>query len=117
MPCRFSFLALFALVSISTSAYGYDIRFKEHLQLDLPLRLSPAARAASIVFHTERRTVPIEGSTLHLFVRHSPVLDSSRSFLWVTLNYGLLRSLRLETHNEASTEIVIPIGPDLLKHT
>src|SRR5262249_13954786 len=63
----------------------------------------------------ERRWIPGPGSSLHLFIRHSATLDSARSFLSISLNYGLLRSLRLDDHNESSTEIVIPIDAGLLK--
>ena len=113
------FLLFFTAISINAHAQkrissGYDIRFKDHLQVNEPFRLSRYSREASIVFHAERRWIPAEGSELRLFIRHSPTLDSSRSFLSVSLNYGLLRSLRLDDQNESSTEIVIPIDPDLL---
>ena len=58
---------------------------------------------------------PAAGSVLHLFIDHSPDLDSNRSFLSVTLNYGVLRSVRLDDHNQSTTEITIPIPPEMLR--
>jgi len=57
----------------------------------------------------------LPGSALHLFVRHSEDLDGSRSFLSVTLNYGILRSFRLDPQNAALTEVVVPIPPATVK--
>src|SRR5262245_48828133 len=120
MRARLFFLVLLAASFTPAEAQthasgGYDIRFKDHLRITQPLRLSIESRAASVVFDTERRWIPGPGNSLHLFVRHSTTLDSGRSFLSISLNYGLLRSLRLDDHNESSTEIVIPIDAGLLK--
>src|SRR5262245_17064011 len=119
MPPRLWLILLFATISIHAQAQrqvpdGYEIRFKDHLHVNEPVRFSVHSRAASIVFHAEQRSTPADGSALHLFIRHSSTLDSARSFLSVTLNYGLLRSLRLDDHNESLTEIVIPVGAGLL---
>src|SRR5262249_23155779 len=83
----------------------YIIQFREHLKVSTDLKLTGARTASSLKFLCESSWKPIAGSTLHLFIDHSPDLDGNRSFLSVTLNYGILRSLRLDQHNQSTTEI------------
>ncbi len=87
----------------------------EHLKLPPELQLSGATDARSASFTLPSRWKVLPGSALHLFVRHSEDLDGSRSFLSVTLNYGILRSFRLDAQNAALTEVVVPIPPASVK--
>jgi hypothetical protein len=91
----------------------YEIRLEAAMAANEPVRLAGKSRTDSIVFYAERKRLPAAGSALHLFLRHSPDLDGTRSFVSVSLNYALLRSLRLDYG--AETEIVIPLNSDLLK--
>jgi cellulose synthase operon protein B len=93
----------------------YSIQFQEHLKVSNDLKLKGARSSSSLRFTCESNWKPIAGSLLHLFIAHSPDLDSSRSFLSVTLNYGVLRSLRLDEHNQGATEITIPLPPEMLR--
>src|SRR6266508_1171624 len=74
----------------------YAIRFKDHLRLASDLTLTATVTYASITFRCESRWRPSRASRLHLFIAHSPNLDGNRSFLSISLNYGILRSLRLD---------------------
>src|SRR5262249_17498129 len=85
------------------------------LKVSNDLRLTNIRSTSSLQFSCESAWKPIAGSTLHLFIDHSPDLDGNRSFLSVTLNYGILRSVRLDEHNQAATEIVIPLPRDMLR--
>jgi len=101
--------------SAESSAAQYSIQFKEHLRISNDLKLRGAHSSSSLRFTCESTWKPISGSTLHLFIDHSPDLDGSRSFLSVTLNYGVLRSLRLDDHNQSATEVTIPLPPAMLR--
>lgn len=94
---------------------SYEIKFKDHLKLSADLKLSGNINSESVLFTCESRWKPVQGSRLHLILQHSPDLDGSRSFLSITLNYGILRSLRLDEENERSTEVVIGLPAELLK--
>jgi cellulose synthase operon protein B len=72
---------------------------------------SPAQR--TIVFELNRRWKPARGSALHLVVQHAPNLDPARSFLSVSVNYGIVRTIPLTRENAAPTRVVIPIPPNL----
>src|SRR5215471_16176421 len=116
------FVAMFLVVSLrassgSTAARSsqYSIRFREDLKLSNDIRLKADQSPASLRFDCESTSKPLEGSALHLFIEHSPNIDSSRSFLSITLNYGILRSLRLDESNVRRTEVVIPLPPEMLK--
>jgi len=91
------------------------LQFGEHLKIPPELQLSGATDARSASFTLPSRWKVLPGSALHLFVRHSADLDGSRSFLSVTLNYGILRSFRLDPQNATLTEVVVPIPPATVK--
>jgi hypothetical protein len=93
----------------------YQIRFGQDLGIAEDLRLSGATPSAAVRFYCESQWKPVAGSSLHLFIAHSPELDGDRSFLSVSLNYGLLRSLRLDSQNAQTTEVVVNLPPNLLK--
>src|SRR5262245_24568933 len=105
-------LALLLVISTQpaeSSTSQYAIQFKEHLKISNDLKLTGAHSAAALRFNCEALWKPVAGSALHLFFRHSPDIDGNRSFLSVTLNYGVLRSLRLDEHNESAAEVIIPL--------
>ncbi len=112
-------LATAVLILVSQPAESrtgqYLIRFREHLKVSTDLRLSDIQTTSSLRFSCESTWKPIPGTALHLFIDHSPDLDGDRSFLSVTLNYGILRSVRLDEHNQSLTEITIPIPPEMLQ--
>lgn len=91
------------------------LQFGEHLKIPPELQLSGATDARTASFTLPSRWKVLAGSTLHLFVRHSEDLDGTRSFLSVTLNYGILRSFRLDRQNAMPTEVVVPIPPTSVK--
>src|SRR6266850_5125845 len=93
----------------------YSIQFKDHLKISNDLKLTGGHASSSLLFTCESTWKPIAGSTLHLFIAHSPDLDGSRSFLSIILNYGVLRSLRLDDHNQSVTEVTIPLPPEMLR--
>jgi hypothetical protein len=91
------------------------LQLGEHLKIPPELQLSGATDARYASFTLPARWKVLPGSTLHLFVRHSEDLDGSRSFLSVVLNYGILRSFRLDAQNATLTEVVVPIPPASVK--
>ena len=93
---------------------AYEIHFDRQLGFRGALRLRYTNDTRFVDFRCESGSQPVRGSALHLFLEHSPHLDPDRSFLSVTLNYGVLRSLRLDATNQGPTEIVIPLPPNLL---
>jgi hypothetical protein len=97
------------------SSTQYLIHFNDELKISGDLLLTGTQSSSSVRFMCESGDKPVSGSTLHLFIGHSPDVDGNRSFLSVTLNYGVLRSIRLDEHNETETEIAIPLPPSMLK--
>jgi hypothetical protein len=93
---------------------AYEIHFDQQLGLPGALRMHYTNDARFVDFRCESGSQPVKGSELHLFLEHSPQLNPDRSFLSVDLNYGILRSLRLDKTNQGPTEIVIPLPPNLL---
>jgi hypothetical protein len=93
----------------------FSIQFKDHLNISNDVRLTGIRSATSFRFTCESDWKPIPGGALHLYVAHSSELDSDRSFLSVTLNYGVLRSFRLDEHNAAETELVIPLPAGMIQ--
>jgi hypothetical protein len=93
---------------------GYEIRFDRELGLRRALRLRYTKDSRLVDFRCEAGSQPVSGSALHLFLEHSPQLNPDRSFLSVSLNYGVLRSIRLDEANQRPTEIIIPLPPNLL---
>ncbi len=78
------------------------------------IRLAAPRDSRRIPIACEAAWKPVAGSELHLFVEHSAVVDE-RSFLAVTLNGGILRSVRLDETNRARTEIVIPVPAEMIQ--
>ncbi len=79
------------------------------------LRLAGQRTSRFVAFDCESASRPVAGSELRLALEHSPDLDPDRSFLSITLNYGVLRSIRLDADNRGPAEIAIPLPPELLK--
>jgi hypothetical protein len=90
------------------------IRFGDDLGTG-DVRLSGAGDSRRIAFACEAAWKIMPASQLHLLLEHSPQLDPDRSFLSVTLNGGIVRSLRLDETNQALTDIVIPLPPAMLR--
>lgn len=93
----------------------YVIRFGSQLRFADDLRLRQNTDTASLGFKCESGCRPVSGSALHLFLAHSAALDASRSFLVISLNYGVLRSLQLDEKNEKPAEVIIPFPASQLK--
>jgi hypothetical protein len=93
---------------------AYEIHFDRQLGLSGALRMPYTNETRFVDFRCESGSQPVKGSELHLFLEHSPQLNPDRSFLSVSLNYGVLRSLRLDKANLGPTEIIIPLPPNLL---
>jgi len=91
------------------------LQFREHLGILQELQLTGTTDTRSASFTLPSRWKALPGGSLHLFVRHSADLDGSRSFLSVSLNYGILRSFRLDPQNATVTEVVVPIPPEMFK--
>jgi Bacterial cellulose synthase subunit len=111
-------VTLFVILGSQPAESGvgqYAIQFREHLKVSTDLRLAGTQASSSLRFFCESSWKATSGSTLHLFIDHSPNLDGNRSFLSVTLNYGILRSVRLDEHNQSITEITIPLPPEMLR--
>jgi hypothetical protein len=93
----------------------YSIQFKGQLKISNDLKLTGGQSTSSVKFMCETAWKPAEGSALHLFINHSPDMDGRRSFLSISLNYGILRSLWLDENNQSTTEVVVPIPPAMLR--
>src|SRR5262245_47956516 len=114
--CLFAMVFLILVTRPVESSVGrYLIQFSEHLKVSSDLKLEGIRTTSSVEFSCESSWKPISGSTLHVFIEHSRNLDGNRSFLSVTLNYGVLRSVRLDDHNQSATEIAIPLPPEMLQ--
>jgi hypothetical protein len=92
----------------------FAIRFSEHLGLG-DLRLTGVRATRQVEFPWPLDWSPKAGGELRLRFEHSPALDAERSFLWVVLNHGVLRSVRLDGQNAGPTELTIPVDPELLR--
>jgi hypothetical protein len=115
-----SFGALFLVFAAAVIAVAaplqngsYRVRFREDLKAT-DMRLSGHSDSRVVRFFSESRWAPRPGSSIHLFIRHSRAIDPMRSFLSVTLNYAVLRSLRLGEQN-GWTEVVVPVPANLLR--
>ena len=111
-------LAFFILriQTVAVASSRYSIQFKEQLKISSDLKLRGGhSSASSVGFMCEATWKPMQGSALHLLISHSPGLDASRSFLSISLNYGVLRSLRLDESNQSATEVVVPLPPEMLQ--
>ncbi len=93
----------------------YVIRFDGQLHFADDLKLRQTTDTASVSFKCESGCEPVSGSALHLFLSHSAVLDGSRSFMAISLNYGVLRSLQLDEKDEKTMEVVVPLPANQLK--
>jgi len=118
-----SILFVFLLLSVhgstqtsssAASAGSYRLWFGDQLGLPQDLQLCGSSDTRPLRFYSESRWNPVAGSRLHLFLEHSANLDGERSFLSVSLNYGILRSLRLDEQNERRSEVSIPLPPESL---
>src|SRR5262245_6608589 len=117
-PNKIWWLLILFFVVRAPAAYSagqYSIQFRDQLQITRDLKLAGARRSAVVRFTCESAWKPAAGSVLHLFLSHSPNLDGGRSFLSVTLNYGILRSLRLDEQNQSTTEVIVSLPPDMLR--
>ena len=118
---RIGLMVLWLAVSLQLSVQTvdakpgqYSIRFKDDLGIPLDLKLKNNQNSTTVRFNCESTWKPT-GGALHLFIEHSPDFDGSRSFLSVTLNYGILRSLRLDESNARRTEVIIPLPAAMLR--
>ncbi len=114
-PRVLAWLALAAAPALPLSAAErYEIRLGEHLGLaDLRLAGRRATRQVEFPWPLDWRAQ--SGAVLRLRFEHSAALDGERSFLAVSLNHGVLRSLRLEAPNAAPTELLVPLAPEMLR--
>lgn len=108
-------VVLFTVCGATRPSGEYQIRFGQELRLQSDVRLSGPSASRTVAFRCDSRLRPVAGSELHLFLNHAPNLDPDRSYLSVNLNYGVLRSIRLDERDENTAEVVIPLPPDLLK--
>jgi hypothetical protein len=91
-----------------------EILFGRHLGLP-ELRLAGPRAVGHVEFAWPPTFRAVEGGELRLRFEHSPALDGERSYMAVSLNHGVLRSLRLEARNAGPTELVVPLPPELLR--
>jgi hypothetical protein len=96
------------------AAERFVIRFSEHLGLG-DVRLSGVRATRQLEFPWPLDWRPESGAELRLRFEHSPALDGERSFLWVVLNHGVLRSLRLDARNAGPTEVTMPLRQEMLR--
>jgi hypothetical protein len=95
---------------------GYvRVQFAEHLKIAKDLQFTGTRQLQSLSFKLPARLKPRSGSSLHVFLQHSAHLDAERSFLSVSLNHGILRSVRLGEQSAQATQIVIPIPPHMFR--
>ncbi len=115
--CRFRIVACLCLLAPAaavTAAERFVVRFSQQLGLS-DLRLSGVRATRQVEFPWPADWQPGPGAELELRFEHSPVVDGERSFLWVVLNHGVLRSLRLDAGNAGPTEVTIPVAPEMLR--
>lgn len=93
----------------------YAIHFRRQLGIEQDIRFASEAETAVIRFLCEASRRPAAGSELELIVEHSAEVDDKRSYLTVHLNYGTLRSLRLDASNAEAARVRVPLDPQLLK--
>jgi Bacterial cellulose synthase subunit len=106
-------VALLGSAAVLRATERFDMRFGEHLGIgDLRLVGGRATRQVEFPWPTDWRPQP--GAELRLRFEHSPALDGERSFLAVSLNHGVLRSLRLDAQNAGPTDLVVPLAPEML---
>ena len=111
-----------ALCVIASTGAAADAQAPRSLRLEFSRDVRPsgdirlAGRSASrtVTVNLGERWRPTKGS-LSLVIRHSPDIDPDRSFVSVTINYAILRSLRLDPETASGTAIVLSIPPALLK--
>ena len=112
-----AWLALVILVAPAhtlPAAERFEIRFGEQLGLD-DVRLTGRRATRQVEFPWPMDWQPQPGAELRLRFAHSPALDGERSFLAIGLNHGVLRSLRLDAQNAGPTDLVVPLGPEMLR--
>src|SRR6185369_683082 len=97
----------------ATAAARREVRFGEDLKVG-DIELAEPRGFAHVDFFMEPGTRPGPGSSLRLVFEFSPDLDG-RSFLSVSLNQGLLRSVRLDPGRGTGGELEIPIPEAMLQ--
>lgn len=109
------FILWAALACAAAADKTARLQFAEHLKRPHDLQFSAARERKAVSFRLPARLGPRAGSSLHLFVQHSPALDPDRSFLSVSLNHGIVRSIRLGRQSAQPVEIVLPIPPQMFR--
>ena len=100
--------------SPSAAAEQFEIRFGAHLGLG-DLRLVGARASSQVEFTWPPDWHPLDGAELRVRLEQAPTLDGERSFLGVSLNHGLLRSIRLGPGSPAVTELVVSLAPEMIR--
>jgi cellulose synthase subunit len=114
-PRALAWLAVAATQTVPCrAAERFEMQFGEHLGL-ADLRLAGARATRQVEFPWPLDWRGQAGALLRLRFEHSAALDSERSFLVVSLNHGVLRSLRLEPRNAAPTELLVPLPVEMLR--
>jgi hypothetical protein len=109
-----AWLALATPAAPPPAAERFEIRFGEHLGL-ADLRLAGGRASREVEFAWPADWTPRDGAVLRLRLEQAPTLDGERSFLGVSLNHGLLRSIRLGPGSPAVTELVIPLTAEMIR--
>jgi Bacterial cellulose synthase subunit len=116
---RVSWLRNSALLALTIAAAPlpaserFEIRFGEHLGLS-DLRLVGTRASCQVQFAWPVEWSPQDGAELRLRLQQAPTLDPERSFLGVSLNHGLLRSIRLGPGTPDVTELVVPLAAEMI---
>lgn len=111
---KLAWLALATPAPSVPAAEQFEIRFGEHLGLD-DLRLVGTRASSQVEFAWPTDWSPREGGELRLRLEQSQTLDGDRSFLGVSLNHGLLRSIRLGPGSPTVMELVAPLAPEMIR--
>lgn len=89
--------------NIARLGFARDLQVAENIQLRGP------AATSIIRLKLPPSWQPSGPASLHLFIQHSRGLEGDKSFLTVSFNYALLRSVRLDETNATETEIAVVI--------
>jgi len=111
---RLAWLTLAARAAPLLAAERFEIRFGEQLGLG-DLRLVGARASRQVDFPWPMDWRPLAGAELRLRLERAPTLDGERSFLGISLNHGLLRTLRLEPGSNGVTDLVVPLAPEMIR--
>jgi cellulose synthase operon protein B len=91
--------------------------FARDLQVGGDIQLRGPAATSIVRLKLPPSWQPGGPASLHLLVEHSQGLQGDKSFLAVSFNYGLLRSIRLDETNAAGTEITVVIPRASIRQT